>query len=238
MEIPPVEMAPFASLWNSLGSAKRTATPQPMEYFGQSSGLVLYRTKLVGHKSGKLTITEPHDFAMVFLNGRLIDTVYRDGGHWTVTLPETGVKEPVLDILVEAMGHINFAQYMIDRKGITDRVTLDGMTLMNWETYFPFQHGWVAYAPLSALDQSRPTGWIFSGSFNLDSVADTYIDVSQFKKGVVWVNGHNLGRYWSVGPQQRLYCPASWLKRGRNDVRVLDLLQTASASISGVKTLE
>jgi beta-galactosidase len=238
MEIPPVEMVPFASLWNSLGSAKRTATPQPMEYFGQSSGLVLYRTKLVGHKSGKLTITEPHDFAMVFLNGRLIDTVYRDGGHWTVTLPETGVKEPVLDILVEAMGHINFAQYMIDRKGITDRVTLDGMTLMNWETYFPFQQGWLVYPPLSALDQSRPTGWIFSGSFNLDSVADTYIDVSQFKKGVVWVNGHNLGRYWNVGPQQRLYCPASWLKRGMNDVRVLDLLQTEAASIRGVRTLE
>jgi beta-galactosidase len=238
MEIPPVEMVPFASLWNSLGSAKRTATPQPMEYFGQSSGLVLYRTRLVGHKSGKLTITEPHDFAMVFLNGRLIDTVYRDGGHWTVTLPETGVKEPVLDILVEAMGHINFAQYMIDRKGITDRVTLDGMTLMNWETYFPFQHGWLAYPPLSALDQSRPTGWIFLGSFNLDSVADTYIDVSQFKKGVVWVNGHNLGRYWNVGPQQRLYCPASWLKRGKNEVHVLDLLQTAPASIRGLKAPE
>jgi beta-galactosidase len=176
---------------------------------------------------------------LVFLNGKLVDTVFRDGGHWTVKLPETGVKEPVLDILVEAMGHINFAQYMIDRKGITDRVTLDGMTLMGWETFFPFQKGWTEYAPLSALhaDSARP-GNMFIGAFLLDSTADTYIDMSQFRKGTVWVNGHNLGRYWNVGPQQRLYCPASWLKRGKNEVRVLDLLQTENASIRGLKTLE
>ncbi len=72
---------------------------------------------------------------LVFLNGKFIDTVLRDGGKWTVTLPKTDVEDPELDILVEGMGHINFAQFMIDRKGITDRVTLNGMTLMNWETY-------------------------------------------------------------------------------------------------------
>jgi beta-galactosidase len=236
MEIPPVEMRACASLWDALGTPVLTPTPRPMESFGQYNGLILYRTKLIGHKSGKLTITEPHDFALVFLNGKLIDTVYRDGGHWTVNLPETEVKEPVLDILVEAMGHINFAQYMIDRKGITDRVTLDGMTLMGWETYFPFKKGWTDY-PFVPVDSARP-GYIFNGGFLLDSTADTYIDMSQFRKGTVWVNGHNLGRYWNVGPQQRLYCPASWLKRGLNVVRVLDLLQTEHATIRGLKAPE
>ena len=72
----------------------------------------------------------------------------------------------------------------------------------------------------------------------LDSVADTYMDLSQFRKGVVWVNGHNLGRYWNVGPQRRLYCPASWLKKGKNEVVVLDLLKTDAGRIWGVKTLE
>ena len=248
MEIPEVRMRVTGSIWDDLGKPKHTATPQPMESFGQSSGLVLYRTKLIGHKGGHLTITEPHDFAMVYLNGKLIDTVYRDGGHWTVTLPETGVKEPVLDILVEAMGHINFAQYIIDRKGITDRVTLDGMTLMNWETFnLPMDDRFIKNLkdPLSnaaaaegniAVRMDRP-GVFFKGAFALDSVADTYIDMSEFRKGVVWVNGHNLGRYWNVGPQFRLYCPASWLKKGKNSVIVFDLLKTDDGSIRGVTTL-
>ena len=239
MEIPEVRMRVVGSLWSELGKPTHTATPKPMEMFGQSSGLILYRTKLIGHQSGKLTIMEPHDFAMVYLNGKLIDTVYRDGGHWTVTLPETGVKEPELDILVEAMGHINFAQYMIDRKGITDRVTLDGMTLMNWETYnLPLKgSGWTSYAPLSALVDTSRHGLYFEGGFKLDSVADTYIDMSEFRKGVVWVNGHNLGRYWNVGPQFRLYCPSSWLKKGKNSLIVFDLLKTDEGSIRGARTL-
>ena len=238
MEFPAVVLQPFTSLWDYLPEAKLTPTPQPMESFGQHNGLILYRTRLIGHQSGSLTITEPHDFALVFLNGRLIDTVYRDGGHWTVKLPATGVKDPMLEILVEAMGHINFAQYLIDRKGITDRVTLDGMTLMNWETYnLPLDDAFVKNLTMGGgSDFTRP-GIFFKGSFQLDSTADTYIDMSAFRKGIVWVNGHNLGRYWYVGPQQHLYCPASWLKKGKNEVVVMDLQQTQAAAISGVKTL-
>jgi beta-galactosidase GanA len=241
MEIPPIKLDYMESLWNQLGVPKQTVTPQPMEYFGQSNGMILYRTKLIGHKSGQLTITEPHDFALVFLNGKLIDTVYRDGGHWTVTLPETGVKEPVLDIMVEAMGHINFAQYMIDRKGITDRVTLDGMTLMNWETYnLPMTGELAENVPVRGwVRDQRPGMFFFGAQIKLDSVADTYFDMSQFKKGVVWVNEHNLGRYWNVGPQQRLYCPASYLLKGWNRIEVFDLLKTDSVGIiRGVTTLE
>lgn len=63
------------------------------------------------------------------------------------------------------------------------------------------------------------------GSFNLVQVANTYLDMRQWGKGVVWVNGHNLGRYWHVGPQQTVYLPAEWLKKGQNDVVVLELLK-------------
>jgi beta-galactosidase len=80
MRFGPVELQPAASLWQSLHDPIRTVMPRPMESFGQYQGLILYRTKLIGHKSGILTITEPHDFALVFLNGQLVDTVYRDGG--------------------------------------------------------------------------------------------------------------------------------------------------------------
>ena len=64
---------------------------------------------------------------------------------------------PVLDILVEGMGHINFAQEMIDRKGITDRVTLSGMTLMNWEVFLlPLADAWVTALPAGPTDAAAP----------------------------------------------------------------------------------
>lgn len=260
MTIPAFTMQPYTSLWDHLPAPKHTPQPKPMEAFDQTSGMILYRTRLIGHKSGDLTITEPHDYALVYLDGKFVDTVFRDGGHWTVKLPETKSKEPVLEILVENMGHINFAQYLIDRKGITDRVTLNGMTLMNWETFnlpltAPPAPAAAASKPgtfdpgtsrpgTSGLTDAKPAeagvpprGLFFKGEFSLDSTADTYLDLSAFKKGIVWVNGHNLGRYWCVGPQQHLYCPASWLRKGRNEVVVLDLRQTGAATIRGVTNL-
>ncbi|HVS98077.1 MAG TPA: hypothetical protein VHE54_16390, partial [Puia sp.] len=143
-------------------------------------------------------------------------------------------EKPLLEILVEGMGHINFAQYLVDRKGITDRVTLDGMTLMDWETFnLP-----LTTPPATATPGPLDRGIFFKGNFRLDSTADTYFDVAAFKKGIMWVNGHNLGRYWYVGPQRRLYCPASWLKKGENEVVILDLQQRQPASVRGVTTLE
>ena len=240
MEVASFNLEPFTSLWEHLPVGVQSPQPRPMEDYGQHSGLILYRTHLIGHKSGNLTITEPHDYAMVFLNGKLVDTMFRDGGKWTVKLPKSDVKEPLLEILVEGMGHINFAQYMIDRKGITDRVTLNGMTLMNWEIFnLPLNESYVeGLTGTGSKGGDLKEGIFFKGSFELGQTADTYFDMSGFKKGVVWVNGHNLGRYWYVGPQQRLYCPASWLKKGKNEMMVLDLQQRAGAAVRGRKTLD
>ena len=82
------------------------------------------------------------------------------------------------------------------------------------------------------LRPDRPGG-IFKGQFKLDKMADTFLDMSKWKKGVVWVNGHNLGRFWSIGPQQRLYCPAPSLKKGENTIIVLDLISTEPQPIEG-----
>jgi beta-galactosidase len=237
MEVAPFTLEPYTSVWDHLPAAVYSPQPRPMEDYDQHSGLILYRTKLIGHKSGTLTITEPHDYALVFLNGKLVDTVYRDGGKWSVKLPASDVKDPVLEILVEGMGHINFAQYMIDRKGITDRVSLNGMTLMNWEIFsLPLKDS--AIAGLKGTVGGSKEGIYFKGSFELRATADTYFDMSGFRKGVVWVNGHNLGRYWYVGPQQRLYCPASWLRKGKNSMVVLDLHQQAAVTVKGRRTLD
>lgn len=238
IEIPSFTLSPYTSIWNVLPKGIASPQPKPMEDFDQQSGLILYRTKLIGHKSGKLEISEPHDLAFVYLNGKLLDTVYRDGGRWKIDIPKSDVDNPVLEILVEAMGRINFGSDMTDRKGITDRVKLNGMTLMDWEIFpMPLDDQFVsALKPTSS--QGYRNGIFFNGSFTLDSLGDTFIDMQNFQKGIVWVNGHNLGRYWNIGPQQHLYCPAPWLKKGKNEVIVLDLFATDANSVKGVRTLE
>ena len=235
MDIPSFEMHGSGSIWDNIAAAPivRSAQPLSFEAMGQDQGFVLYRTKLIGHKKGKLTITAPHDYALVFLEKKFIDTVWRDGGKWTVELPaiDPAVKDPLLEILVEGMGHINFAQYMIDRKGITERVTLNGMTLMNWEMVLvPVNEKFVPKG--NDKPDPRP-GHFFSGDFTLDKTADTFFDLSGYSKGLCFINGHLLGRYWNIGPQQRLYCPASWLKKGKNELLVFDQHQLQAAPVSG-----
>src|SRR5204862_4263085 len=118
------------------------------------------------------------------------------------------------------------------------RVTLEGMTLTDLDVYkLPMDDQFIT--SLKSTDvKDFHDGTFFKGKFDLKTVADTYLDLSNFKKGVIWVNGHNLGRYWNVGPQFHLYCPATWLHKGKNTVTVFDLHQEKAASISGVKTLE
>jgi len=240
IEISSITIRKAYNLWNYQLPSIASPQPKPMEAFGQNQGLIIYKTKLIGHKSGKLKIWEPHDYALVFLNGKFIDTVYRDGGKWEVNLPKTNVADPELEIVVEGMGHINFAQFMIDRKGITDRVTLNGMTLMDWQTTLvPLDENFIQTKKPDLkikVDADKPCNF-FTGNFELAETGDTYFDMSSYSKGVLYVNGHNLGRFWNIGPQQRLFCPASWLKKGKNAILVFDLHQLQPVSIKGMRTL-
>ena len=238
MEIPEIKMELYSSIWENLPKPVNTIQPKPMEAFDQYEGFILYKTKLIGHKIGKLTITDLHDYATIFFNGKYIGKLDRREAEKTIDLPKSDVKDPVLEIFVEAMGRINFGQELIDRKGITDRVTLNGMTLMNWQVYnFPFDARFI-HKIQKSIPSSERTGYFFKGEFELNEVADTYLDMSNYKKGVVFVNGNNLGRYWEIGPQKRLFCPSPWLKKGKNDIIVFDLHQTEAKNISGKKTLE
>jgi beta-galactosidase len=237
IEIPEIKMELYSSLWNNLPEPLKSVQPKPMEAFDQYEGFILYKTKLIGHKSGKLTITDLHDYATVFLNGKYIGKLDRREAEKTIDIPKSDVTDPILEIFVEAMGRINFAQNIIDRKGITDRVTLNGMTLMNWEVYnLKFNSGYINSIKRSDISPDR-RGFFFKGTFDLIEVGDTYIDLSNYKKGVAYVNGNNLGRYWEIGPQKRLYCPAPFLEKGKNEIILFDLHAIESKSISGKKNL-
>lgn len=242
IELTSIDMKPFSSFWDNLPQPISSVQPKTFEAYGQDYGFILYKTELIGHKKGKLTVTDIHDYATVFLNGTYIGKLDRREGINTIEIPASNVEFPVLEIFVEAMGRINFAQYIIDRKGITDRVTLNGMTLMNWKVYnLPMDKKFIFNLRSSGKNLNKP-GVFFKGSFFLSKEGvlpgDTFVDVSNYIKGIVWVNGHNLGRYWEIGPQKRLYCPASWLKEGTNEILIFDLHQTEGKPITGAKTLK
>ena len=75
----------------------------------------------------------------------------------------------------------------------------------------------------------------YKSTFTLDKVGDTFLDMSTWGKGMVWVNGHAMGRFWEIGPQQTLFMPGCWLKEGENEILVLDLKGPTRASIKGLK---
>lgn len=243
IEISPVDMQPFTAIWDNLPQPVNSVQPKPFEAFNQDYGFILYKTELTGAKSGKLAVTEIHDYATVFLNGIYIGKLDRREGLDSIDIPVSSAEVPVLEILVEAMGRINFGKNIVDRKGITDSVTLNGTTLLNWKIYnLPMDRKYIYDLRSSGKSIKKP-GVFFKGNFILTRAegnlgADTFIDFSNYVKGVIWVNGHNLGRFWNIGPQKRLYCPSTWLREGINEIMLLDLHQTDRKWLSGARTLE
>ncbi len=239
MSIPAFDMRPLNDIWHSVGRSISTETPKTFEEVGQNQGLILYSTTLPKGTKGKLTFSKVSDYAVVYLDHKYIGTLDRRLGQKELDLPEgAGVIDRDLDILVEGMGRINYSGAMdSDRKGIFDP-KIDGSVLKNWNMFrLPLESGWVSrLAQLRGVSTDR--GQFFRGEFRLETTADTYIDMSKYGKGVVWVNGHNLGRYWNVGPQYRLYCPAPWLQKGKNVVTVLDLEGTEAKPIQGFPSVK
>ncbi len=245
--LPPVAFQEVAPMLKNLPGSHRERWPQTMEALGQGQGCVLYRTKLPAGRAAELIVTEPHDFVVVLLDGKPVGTLDRMRRERSLWLPERR-EDATLDLLVEAMGHVNFGPDMEkDRKGITERVELSDSRgrreLLDWEM-FPLPLSTASLAQLkferrSVGDEVTSTNRLrepvyFRATFDLKESGDTFLDLRQWSKGVVWVNGHNLGRFWSIGPQQTLYLPGPWLKKAGNEIIVLDLLGPAKAEIAGL----
>jgi hypothetical protein len=233
MAIPEIKLERWSGLWEQLPAPRTVVQPVCFESLGQNQGLMVYRAKIPAGEKRTLSFANLHDYGQVFLDGSFVGTLDRRLGQRKIDLPACA-NEAALEILLEAMGHINFTIAMdSDRKGIYGEVKLGGATLSQWQMLpLPLADDWAMTTPKTAPIAGRPGG-IFKGYFTLETVADTFLDLSKWKKGVVWVNAHNLGRFWSIGPQQRLYCPAPWLDRGSNTVLVLDLEATEPQPLDG-----
>lgn len=237
--IPDIHFSQSISLLNDLPKPIYSVQTKSMEEMGQNYGYILYETKLHASAHGLLKVIKLHDFATVFLGGKFMGTLDRSRHRDTLRISLVASSNPTLDILVEAMGRINFGNRIIDRKGITSRVMLNNTALKNWKIYrLPMDSDYLKKLRFTKHKQGQYYGTFFKATFRLSKIGETYFDMSKWKKGVLWVNGHNLGRYWNVGPQTRLYCPASWLKKGWNTLIVFDMLRKSPEVIKGVESLE
>ena len=241
LEIPEIHFNKVAPLFSNLPEAKQTVDIQPMEQFNQGWGAILYRTTLpeVTAAGTTLKITEVHDWAQVYADGKLLARLDRRKGEFTTTLPVLK-KGTQLDILVEAMGRVNFDKSIHDRKGITEKVELvsgnQAKELKNWTVYnFPVDYSFIKDKKYNDTKILPAMPAYYKSTFKLDKVGDTFLDMSTWGKGMVWVNGHAMGRFWEIGPQQTLFMPGCWLKEGENEILVLDLKGPAKASIKGLK---
>ncbi len=240
IEIPEVEFTQIAPLFSNLPEAKESMDIQPMEAFDQGWGTILYRTTLQEPVENGTTmkITEVHDWAQVFADGKLLARLDRRRGEFALQLPVLK-KGTRIDILIEAMGRVNFDESIHDRKGITEKVELvrgkQSAELKNWTVYsFPVDYSFVQDKRYkNGTAQTMPA--YYRTTFRLDKVGDTFLDMSTWGKGMVWVNGLAIGRFWEIGPQQTLFMPGCWLKEGENEIIVLDLKGPEKASIRGLK---
>ena len=233
ISIPSIKLTQAVNLLATLPVPKENLTPLTFEDLHQDYGFVLYKTTIQGGKSGVLKLKDLRDYAIVMINGKKAGTLDRrlNQDSLTLTLPAGKV---TLEILVENLGRINFGKYLLqNKKGITEKVLFGGSELHNWKMYsLPFNNLSKIKFSNAAVNSQSPV--IRKGVFNLNNVADTYLNLSNWGKGVVWVNGHNLGRYWNIGPQQTVYLPAEWLKKGNNEIVILELLKPNQNQISGI----
>ena len=249
--IPKITLTEFSPLTLGMSMPTTSHDIKSFEEMNLGWGAMFYTTKLPQiEKSSRLSLNEAHDYAQIFIDNKLIGTIDRTKNERSIKLPP--VKQgATLTILIEAMGRINFGRAVKDFKGITESVTIDteinghdvSYHLKNWVIVpIPDSYQTAQYAfnkldetnrCFSPINFSSPSIGYYRGYFNLKKVGDTFLNLEQWGKGQVYVNGHALGRFWRIGPQQTLYLPGCWLKKGRNEIIVMDIVGPKAPVIWG-----
>lgn len=239
ISVPEFRLERVMSLNDLVTAERESRDVVTMEEMNTGWGMVKYTTTLpdVPVKS-LLTLNDCHDFAQVFVNGDYIGKIDRVKNEKSLMIPPVK-KGDALVILVEAMGRINFGRAIKDYKGITRDVTIqadvDGnevtWNLKDWliqataDDYDAIKKAMAqGYKDVKRRETITSKGGYFRGKFTLKKPGDTFINTEAFGKGQVGINGHAIGRFWNIGPQQTLYVPGCWLKKGDNEVIVLDIV--------------
>jgi beta-galactosidase len=255
--VPKFQLTEFAPLMYANGGLNTDGNADDLTFEAHNLGwgYAAYYTTLPELPLSSVLTADFHDFAQVFVDGKYIGKIDRVKNEKSLTLPPAKAGSSLV-IVVEAMGRINFGRAIKDFKGIVGNVTISTQagrhdvtyTLNGWEKYFiddAYETALLALKRASATDNNEyiehfkddakmmgGRGY-YRGYFSLKKVGDTFLNFETWGKGQVYVNGHAMGRIWSIGPQQTLYVPGCWLKKGRNEVIVLDIVGPREAAVWG-----
>ena len=243
--VPKFELTEFAPFMSAMTEPVK-GTLKTFEEMDMGWGTMMYSTRLPEITSQSVLTGEFHDFAQVFIDKKYIGKIDRVKNEKSLTIPAVK-KGAELIIIVEGMGRINFGRAIKDFKGIVGNVTLSTeaddvemvLTPKQWmNVAIPDDY----QTAVKALDMVKSFNDQTSdlmkpgyhrGYFTLKKVGDTFLNFETWGKGQVYVNGHAMGRIWSIGPQQTLYVPGCWLKKGQNEIIVLDIVGPREAVVWG-----
>ncbi|MET3656730.1 MULTISPECIES: glycoside hydrolase family 35 protein [Sporosarcina] len=237
MNYGPVTMTESVQLFDALEMISKPiqkANPETMEKLGQDYGFTLYRTFLEGPKEeAALTIQEVRDRALVFVDNEYKGVIDRwKNNTISFAVPKEGVQ---IDLLVENMGRINYGPLMNDPKGITEGVRFERQFLFDW-TMYPLPMDNLQLLSFKENNEKTTGPAFYKGTFNVEEIGDTFVELPGWTKGFVVVNGFNLGRYWEVGPQETLYLPGPLVRKGENEIIIFELHGTAAPKVSLIDT--
>ncbi|MDQ8015040.1 MAG: beta-galactosidase [Flavobacterium nitrogenifigens] len=233
--IPEIKLTKAVALESLKNKIKPVNNEKPMtfEELNQGHGYVWYSKKFKQPISGKLELKGLRDFAIVYVNGQKVAELnsYYKNYECTIDVPFNAT----LDIIVENMGRINYGAKIINStKGIISPVIINGQTITGDWNMYPLPMDKMPNLAEAKNNAKAGQPALYQGTFNLTKKGDTFLDMRDWGKGIVFINGINIGRYWSVGPQQTLYVPGCWLKEGTNEIVIFeqknDKIQTSVKS--------
>ena len=246
IKVPEFKFTEYKPLSYGIGNAKESNAPLSFEDMDMGWGTMVYETTVPAIEGTSTLTGEFHDFAQVYVNGKYVGKIDRVKNEKSLELPAMP-QGANLTIVVEGMGRINFGRAIKDYKGIIGNVTISSQkencevaltpTFWNNSTIADdYKTAVNALAtPTNKMRGLQSKAGYYRGYFNINKVGDTFLNMEAFGKGQVYVNGHALGRFWQIGPQQTLYLPGCWLKKGKNEVIVLDVVGPKT-SINGKAT--
>lgn len=243
IDLSDIHFSYFSPLSAAIDTSAVSGRPLTLEALNRGYGQLIYRARLPkGLPAGAvIRADEVHDYAVVSIGGKTVGAMDRRTDSQSITIDEPTNPDDVLEFVVDVTGRINFGRRINDYKGITKAVYVisdsDTTEIRDWsidvlsddytvmgeavrEQVVPTSD----FLPVMELGEKRYPGGYYVATFSYSGEGDTFLDVSGFGKGQVWVNGHALGRFWEIGPQQALYLPGVWLRQGQNEIIILDIM--------------
>ena len=220
------------SVLDKISVPVKSSYPLTMEDIGQDYGYILYRTKIRDIETvSEIRLEGAADRVQCYHNGEFVYTAFAEN-MWEKFEPQQKRTSGIIDLLCENTGRENFGTGLENqRKGIYGGVKINDHRHFGFEIYpLPLDERQIA-----ALDfgigyiENTPAFYRFE--LDIDEPCDTFLDTDGFGKGCAFVNGFNIGRFWEIGPQKRLYIPAPLLQIGKNTIVIFETEGKAADSI-------